>query len=442
MQLESAPKTKLRVTGQHRAARDQRDADLQPKVASIATQAAELAEVRRLGRSHGQQQQRRRLRDGLRRCLDRPASASPSTASPRPRAGLGTAHPAGDRHADRRRRAHQARDGRAEHCRPATARCQAVAAAVDKTTGVRATMVRVGTDVDGHPHLPAHAHLHRDRRLLGFSVDPTGAGQQHAVPRDRPADGRQRRQHHHRRPDPPITSATNTFTDLMPGRGRHADDAAPPVRRRQRWQSTPQSMSDKVKALVDAINAAITEAGTPHELQRDQQDRGPARRQRHGAWRGGAAAGHRHRRRRRHVVGLPGHPERPRAASWSSTRQVQPRRTPPTRPVPPARFTDPKDPAAPGAVVGARLQARDLAKSLQRQHRRYGDHGDQGPHLARSTASRRTSSPGTSGSSLRTAALERQYGALEVALGKLQSQSSWLAGQINSLPTMSSGARR
>ncbi len=33
--------------------------------------------------------------------------------------------------------------------------------------------------------------------------------------------------------------------------------------------------------------------------------------------------------------------------------------------------------------------------------------------------------------------LERQYGALEVALGKLQSQSSWLASQISSLPTMS-----
>jgi len=36
---------------------------------------------------------------------------------------------------------------------------------------------------------------------------------------------------------------------------------------------------------------------------------------------------------------------------------------------------------------------------------------------------------------LRRTTLERQYGALEVALGKLQSQSSWLAGQINSLPS-------
>ncbi|MGN6577206.1 MAG: flagellar filament capping protein FliD [Nocardioides sp.] len=32
--------------------------------------------------------------------------------------------------------------------------------------------------------------------------------------------------------------------------------------------------------------------------------------------------------------------------------------------------------------------------------------------------------------------LERQYGALEVALGKLQNQSTWLAGQISSLPKM------
>ncbi len=41
--------------------------------------------------------------------------------------------------------------------------------------------------------------------------------------------------------------------------------------------------------------------------------------------------------------------------------------------------------------------------------------------------------------SVRRASLERQYGALEVALGRLQSQSQWLAGQISSLPRMSNG---
>ncbi|HSE10509.1 MAG TPA: flagellar filament capping protein FliD [Nocardioidaceae bacterium] len=39
----------------------------------------------------------------------------------------------------------------------------------------------------------------------------------------------------------------------------------------------------------------------------------------------------------------------------------------------------------------------------------------------------------------RQATLQRQYTALETALGKLQSQSSWLAGQLASLPQMSSG---
>jgi flagellar hook-associated protein 2 len=34
--------------------------------------------------------------------------------------------------------------------------------------------------------------------------------------------------------------------------------------------------------------------------------------------------------------------------------------------------------------------------------------------------------------------LQRQYGALEVALGRLQNQSTWLAGQISSLPSASS----
>ena len=39
----------------------------------------------------------------------------------------------------------------------------------------------------------------------------------------------------------------------------------------------------------------------------------------------------------------------------------------------------------------------------------------------------------------RQTTLQRQYTALETALGKLQSQSSWLAGQIGSLPSMSKG---
>ena len=54
----------------------------------------------------------------------------------------------------------------------------------------------------------------------------------------------------------------------------------------------------------------------------------------------------------------------------------------------------------------------------------------------RSTACRTTSPTGTSAWTSSARALERQYGALEVALGKLQSQSTWLAGQISSLPKM------
>jgi len=40
---------------------------------------------------------------------------------------------------------------------------------------------------------------------------------------------------------------------------------------------------------------------------------------------------------------------------------------------------------------------------------------------------------------LRRQSLNRQYAALEVALGQLQNQSSWLAGQIGGLPKISSG---
>ncbi|MGZ4473916.1 MAG: hypothetical protein ACXVXM_18295, partial [Nocardioidaceae bacterium] len=35
-------------------------------------------------------------------------------------------------------------------------------------------------------------------------------------------------------------------------------------------------------------------------------------------------------------------------------------------------------------------------------------------------------------------ALQRQYAALEVALGKMQDQASWLNGQISSLPSSGS----
>lgn len=41
---------------------------------------------------------------------------------------------------------------------------------------------------------------------------------------------------------------------------------------------------------------------------------------------------------------------------------------------------------------------------------------------------------------LRRTTLTRQFTALEVALSRMNSQSSWLAGQINSLPTMNSGS--
>jgi flagellar hook-associated protein 2 len=37
-------------------------------------------------------------------------------------------------------------------------------------------------------------------------------------------------------------------------------------------------------------------------------------------------------------------------------------------------------------------------------------------------------------------ALNAQFSAMEVALGTLQNQASWLSGQISSLPTTTSGA--
>jgi flagellar hook-associated protein 2 len=40
----------------------------------------------------------------------------------------------------------------------------------------------------------------------------------------------------------------------------------------------------------------------------------------------------------------------------------------------------------------------------------------------------------------RRAVLERMYTAMEVQLGKLNSQSSWLAGQLGSLPTSGAGS--
>jgi flagellar hook-associated protein 2 len=95
-----------------------------------------------------------------------------------------------------------------------------------------------------------------------------------------------------------------------------------------------------------------------------------------------------------------------------------------------AKFTEP---AAPSLVNGFAAALEQLAKSFSNST----------DGMVTSAIKGRTTSVDRMNDDIadwdvrleqRRTSLERQYGALEVALGKLQSQSSWLAGQITSLP--------
>lgn len=235
-------------------------------------------------------------------------------------------------------------------------------------------------------------------------------------------------------------SATNVFTDLMPGvdvtvkTGAEADGPVTVTVARD-----GAALSDRVKAVVDALNAALTDlsAVTAQGL--------------NGA-RGGVLAGDATLRDVRNQLlssitnGIGGQSlaevgiEVDRygkvefdAEKFTAAYAADPAATE-------AMFVD-TDPKA----TGAANTDDGFATALEALGKRFSNSTD---GVVTSLVKGRTAAIDGLNDAIdswdvrleqRRLTLERQYAALEVALGKLQSQSAWLAGQIGSLPSMSSG---
>ena len=313
----------------------------------------------------------------------------------------------------------------------------AIAKAINGTTGLAATLVRSGTAADGTtPTYQLSVASRSTGALSGFTiaeaapVDPanpvpfmggttsTSAG----ADAELVMNGQSYRY------------STNTITDLMPGvdvtlsagaTGAATITIAP----------DSGSLSDKVQAMVDAVNSALDDASrlTAYDATTQQ-----------GGLLGGDSTvrGVRDQLIESVTGGVGGQSLAPYgiqvdrsgrlvfdADKFKAAYAADPSGTA-------AKFAAPADPTATGAVPGFAATLQQLATS-------YSD--SLSGTLTLSIQSHQTGIKGMQDDiadwdvrlAARQETLQRQYTALETALGKLQSQSSWLAGQIGSLPTSS-----
>jgi flagellar hook-associated protein 2 len=240
----------------------------------------------------------------------------------------------------------------------------------------------------------------------------------------------------------PVTSSTNTFEGLMPGVTLTvASDATTETTGTVTVARDTESVVESVKALVDAVNGALTEAAslTAHAvdgkggglLAGDSTLRG-VRNQLLSLVTGGvddaslAPYGIQTDRYGKVVFD---------EAKFEEAYQADPTKTSEMFTVPAGYDWESPDPAQ---VVG-------FAGSLERLADTFSDSLDGTVTL--SIKSRQSQIKGWEDDvadwdvrlAAREATLQRQYTALETALGQLQSQGNWLAGQLGSLPKMSSG---
>ena len=227
------------------------------------------------------------------------------------------------------------------------------------------------------------------------------------------------------------TSTTNTFTDIAPGVSiTLAANATVGGPARSTVAQNPSSVAASISSLVDQLNSMFTNIDTSTAGKTSTTAAGvlsgdsTVRTLRTSS--SGPSSATAPRRWRRTA-------SRPTAtASCLRLGRSSPRRTPRTRPAsrPSSR---PGDPETDGWVA----RVASVAKSAS-------DAGPPAPSPPRSPATPATSTGSTKSIEdwdvrleLRRTSLERQYTALETALSNLQSQGSWLSGQISSLPTYS-----
>jgi flagellar hook-associated protein 2 len=237
-----------------------------------------------------------------------------------------------------------------------------------------------------------------------------------------------------------VTSATNTFEDLMPGVDVTLKTGAPAGTVTVTVGRDAVALSDKVKGMIDALNAALTDVSTitaagangakPGILAGDstlRQVRDQLLSSATGGVGGDSLAAVGIEADRYGKIEFDG--EKFAAAYAADPTKVE------------AMFVD-TDPAAPAASD----TDQGFATALEALAKRFSNSTD--GVVTSLVKGRQSSIDGLTDAidawdsrlELRRSALEKQYAALEVALGKLQSQGNWLAGQLNSLPQMDSGS--
>lgn len=311
-----------------------------------------------------------------------------------------------------------------------TGSLQDVAAALNGTgTGLNAVMVRTGTDGAGEATYRLVVSSKETGAGTGFTVvDPSDPGNPAAFMGGvaSAVAGQDASITVSGQPTP-LTSASNTFEDLMPGLdvtlGAQATGSVTVTVGRD-----TTALADKVGAIVEAVNAAVAEIGKLTATGGDGKKAGVL------------AANSTLRSVRDQLLttftgGVDGQSlaqagiEVDRYGKLSFDRDAFT-----------AAYT--ADPTATTDLFVAHAADAGLATGLETAAKRFSNSVD-GTVTSlvngRNSEIRGLQDAITSWDvrlAARKTALERQYGALEVALGKLQSQSSWLAGQINSLPQM------
>lgn len=310
---------------------------------------------------------------------------------------------------------------------------RSVADAVNaSTTGLRATLLRTGTDATGNAIYAMQVSSATTGADTGFTISPVDPA---AAPF---LDGETATQ----KPGTDaaftlngqaLTSSTNTVTGLMPGvdvtlgAGSAGQTATITVTR------DTTALSDSVKAMVDAVNTALSDIDTLTAYDATAKKSGLL---------GGDSTLRTVRDRLLQTVsgGVGGQS----LASVGIQTDRSGKLT-----FDPARFAAAYEADAAGTT--ARIAGTDgttptagFADNLEALAKQLSDSLDGTVTLA--IKGRQSQIRGWEDDiadwdvrlGQRQSALERQYAALEVALGQLQQQSSWLAGQISSLPTSGS----
>lgn len=227
-----------------------------------------------------------------------------------------------------------------------------------------------------------------------------------------------------------LLSKTNTITDLVPGVDVTLSAQAQGVTTTITTALDADGMSAKVKSLVDTINAAVTEAQsltkydaatkTAGLLSGDATVRGAGTRIIDTVIAGVGG---------KSLADLGIQSDRSGKLVFDEAKFKAAYTADPTAVA--ARFTAPADGA--GSLGGMAVQVEKLTKTLSNSTDGTITLAIQGRTR---TIDRLQDDISAWDVRLdqRKATLEKQYAALEVALGKLQDQGNWLAGQLNSLP--------